>query len=407
MSDPVMWTSVEFPPLSIRLRAGIHLHVTDRADLQMMVMDRATARVFRLSGFGCYILMNLPKQWGSIHDVVICAEQTAGKKFAPEAVQALLDRLYQLGFIEWMGPGNSQAPALQKSSRWQWQLACFNHLGGQSFPILYNVLSMAGWRTIVVLTLAGLGVVISHLPALAASNTMPFNTGKLLLIWCLIFICSTARAFGRAITLQHQGIAVTEIWIGLSPYLLRPYLFTDADQLLWLCSARDRARIVAAGMFAEIWLAVAGFSVWWFVPGNSIFAHLLALLVILSLARLIFRLNPFMRSDGYWLLSHFWDMRQLHSQAISYLKQWRRQQKNGGTLHKQQEWRYILYLVGGMLYSGLLVRLVSSALWARLLYGPPLLRFYTAVIITVLLISFVPSDWKQLPWMRSGHKRES
>jgi hypothetical protein len=146
----------------------------------------------------------------------------------------------------------------------------FDRFAGHYLANLQSALSIIGWRAVVMVTLVGLGLVISRLPALAASNTIPFNVSKLVMIWGLIFIGSVARAFGRAIAVQFQGIAVTKIWIGLSPYLLRPYLVTDADQLLWLCSAQDRARIVAAGVLAEIWLAIGGFGIWWFLPPYNI-----------------------------------------------------------------------------------------------------------------------------------------
>jgi putative peptide zinc metalloprotease protein len=181
---------------------------------------------------------------------------------------------------------------------------------------------------------------------------------------------------------------------------------TDADQLLWLCSAQVRARIVAAGMLAEIWLAIGGFGIWWFLPPYNIISVLAALLVILSLTRLIFRLNPLMRSDGYWLLSHYWDMRQLHSQAIAYLKNWKHRHKNVDPRQKQEERRYISYLLGSILCSGIMAYLAGSALWSRLLYGSPLLRFYTAVILIVMFITLLPPDWKQFSWIKESNNRD-
>lgn len=399
-------STVEPHPISIRLREGIYLHVTDGTDLQIMALDRTTARVLRLSGLGCHILMNLPKQWKNLNDVKSCAELAAGKQFTLDAVQALLERLYQLGFIEWMGRESPQLTDLRRDSRLQWQVGSFDRFAGQYLSNLKSALSVIEWRTLVMITLVGLGLVILRLPALATSNTIPFNVSKLVIIWGLIFVGSAARAFGRAIAVQFQGIAVTKIWIGLSPYLLRPYLITDADQLLWLCSARERARIVAAGMLAEVWLAIVGFVVWWFWPPYNIISVLAALLVILSLTRLIFRLNPLMRSDGYWLLSHFWDMRQLHSQAISYLKNWKRPQKSGEPRQKQAERRYIAYLLGSTLCSGFMAYLAGSAFWFRLLYGSPLLRFYTAVILIVMFVTLLPPDWKQLSWIGESKNRD-
>ncbi len=392
--------------ISIRLREGIHLHVTDGADLQIMALDRTTARVLRLSGLGCHILMNLPKQWESLNVVKSCAELAAGKQFTLDAVQSLLERLYQLGFIEWMGRESPQVINLRRGSRLQWQVGSFDRFAGQYLSNLQSASSVIGWPAFVMITLVGLGLVISRLPTLATSNTIPFNVSKLAMIWGLFFVGSAARALGRAIAVQFQGIAVTKIWIGLSPYLLRPYLVTDADQLLWLCSAPDRVRIVAAGMLAEIWVAIVGFGVWMFLPSYNMISVLAAFLVILSLTRLILRLNPLMRSDGYWLLSHFWDMRQLHSQAIAHLKNWKRRQKNAGSKQKRKERRYISYLLGSTLCSGIMAYLAGSALWSRLLYGPPLLRLYTAVILIVMFMTLLPPHWKQLSWIREDNNRD-
>jgi putative peptide zinc metalloprotease protein len=117
---------------------------------------------------------------------------------------------------------------------------------------------------------------------------------------------------GHASALVSNGCKRTEIGIGL--YLYFPVLYTDVSEA-WRLSRGQRAMIDVGGIYFQgifLLLLISLFRVTaWPTLLYSIF------LINMSIAR---TLSPFLRMDGYWLVSDLFGISNLRKQSLKLLK---------------------------------------------------------------------------------------
>ncbi|MFA9438062.1 HlyD family efflux transporter periplasmic adaptor subunit [Uliginosibacterium sp. sgz301328] len=120
-------------------------------------------------------------------------------------------------------------------------------------------------------------------------------------------------AYRHGCRVAHMGVAFLVMW---------PVLYTDTNEAWKLASRRQRLQIGIAGMAAEIALAAAATLLWSFLPDGPVRGGVFLLATSTWLLTLAINLSPFMRFDGYFLLSDWLDMPNLHSRAFA-LGRWR------------------------------------------------------------------------------------
>lgn len=128
------------------------------------------------------------------------------------------------------------------------------------------------------------------------SHVRPLPSGNALI---LVVIASYAGLFlheiGHASACTRYGVAHGPI--GLAIYLIFPAAYTDVTQA-WKLPRWQRAVVDAAGIQMSL-LAATIATVFFLATGNRCY---LVLLAVYDLT-VFFNLNPFIRMDGYWLLS--------------------------------------------------------------------------------------------------------
>lgn len=125
---------------------------------------------------------------------------------------------------------------------------------------------------------------------------------------------------GHAFAASHFGCRVPAMGVAL--LLGMPVLWTDVTDAWRLPRRSDRLTIDAAGMLAELTLAVLATLLWTMLPDGPLRSgsHLLASSAwIITLG---INLNPFMRFDGYYLLSDALDIPNLQDRSFA-LARWR------------------------------------------------------------------------------------
>ena len=146
-------------------------------------------------------------------------------------------------------------------------------------------------------------VVWSHAPSLAhdAAHQRSWAVAVPVLL-VLGWLITMLHELAHGVTCRHFGGTVTEIGLSWRFPLLTPYCRTD-DIVLF---HRRRARVgtAFAGVFVGL-LSLAPVTVWWWLtrdgdPGHRIAAALL----LFGSAGSLMSLLPFLRSDGYVMLTH-------------------------------------------------------------------------------------------------------
>lgn len=152
--------------------------------------------------------------------------------------------------------------------------------------------------------------------------------------WEGMFFYSLALLFakvlhelGHAYTAQRAGCRVPSM--GVAFLVMWPVLYTDTTDAWRLTDKKKRLQIGAAGMLAELGLALVATFVWNFLPEGSLKSAAFLIATVTWLMTLAINLNPFMRFDGYYLLSDWLEVENLQDRAFARGKWWLREKLFG------------------------------------------------------------------------------
>ncbi|MGA9769018.1 MAG: hypothetical protein WBV94_08255 [Blastocatellia bacterium] len=135
---------------------------------------------------------------------------------------------------------------------------------------------------------------------------------EILVIFALSTLAALIHELGHASALLFYKCKGAEIGWGL--YLIYPVLYTDVSEA-WRLKRTQRAMIDIAGMYFQcIPLAVL---VLIFLYTQSQFLLCAIIIVDLEIAS---ALNPFLRTDGYWLVTDLFGIHNLRQQSLDLIK---------------------------------------------------------------------------------------
>ncbi len=140
-----------------------------------------------------------------------------------------------------------------------------------------------------------------------------FSPAGLLGYALALMFAKTLHELGHAITATRYGVRVAHM--GVAFLVMWPMLYTDTGESWKLDDRRQRFRIAAAGMAAEF--ALAGFATlgWSLADEGALKSALFFLATTSWVLTLGINASPFMRFDGYFLLSDTLDLPNLHQRS--------------------------------------------------------------------------------------------
>lgn len=134
----------------------------------------------------------------------------------------------------------------------------------------------------------------------------------------------SAHELGHAYTAAHFGCRVPTM--GVAFMLMAPLLYTDVSDAWRLRDRRQRMHIDSAGVRVELAIAAIALFLWPFLPDGPLKGAAFMLSAISLLTSLLINLNPFMRFDGYYLLSELLQVENLQPRAFALcrwqLREW-------------------------------------------------------------------------------------
>ncbi|MEO5333466.1 MAG: HlyD family efflux transporter periplasmic adaptor subunit, partial [Magnetococcus sp. YQC-5] len=134
-----------------------------------------------------------------------------------------------------------------------------------------------------------------------------------------LMITKAVHELGHAFAACHYGCRVPSL--GVAFIVLWPVLYADTSDIWKLVSRRARLVVGAAGVGAELGLALLATFAWHFL-GSGPFRDAIAWLATVTwISTLVINLNPLMRFDGYYLLSDITGIPNLGPRAFA-LAQW-------------------------------------------------------------------------------------
>ena len=187
-------------------------------------------------------------------------------------------------------------------------------------PRIQGLFSVHFWQLMLGVTLLGLYLVSQQWDSFLHTFSGYAGWQGVVGIGMALSIAKVAHELGHAFTAYRHGCQVPQM--GVAFMVMVPMLYTDTNDAWKLPSRRARMQIGAAGMAAELALAACATLLWSFLPDGPLRAGVFLLATSTWLLTLAINLSPFMRFDGYFLLSDWLGLPNLHERAFA-LGRWR------------------------------------------------------------------------------------
>jgi putative peptide zinc metalloprotease protein len=136
----------------------------------------------------------------------------------------------------------------------------------------------------------------------------------------MLSLSKVIHELGHAFTASHFGCRVPTM--GVAFMMGFPMLWTDVTDAWRLPNRKQRLSIDAAGMIAELTLAILATLLWTILPDGAMRSGVYLLASTAWVLTLAVNLNPFMRFDGYYLFSDYLDIANLQDRCFA-LARWR------------------------------------------------------------------------------------
>lgn len=133
-----------------------------------------------------------------------------------------------------------------------------------------------------------------------------------------LFFVKILHELGHAYTAKRYGCRIPTM--GVAFLVLWPVAYTDTNEVWKLQSHRQRLNVAAAGVLTELTVAVWATLLWAILPEGALKSMAFVLSTSTWVSSLLINISPFMRFDGYFLLSDFLDMPNLHTRSFAMAK---------------------------------------------------------------------------------------
>ncbi len=327
--------------VKLRIRSSVHIvRQRYRGQRRYVVLDQANNASFSLPQPG-YQLMGLLDGTRTLREAWESCCKVLGDE-APTQGEALdlLGQLASNNLLESELPPDAAGmfERYKKRKKRELQNALMNVL----FPripifdpdaILEKGIFLVGWifswPGLVVwlaVILAGIYTLLNRGPGLGAAlagASHILRPDNWLLLYGAFVLDKLVHESGHAIACKkfgHQNGTSGEVHvIGLMLLVFTPVPYVDASSAWLLKSRWQRAIVGAAGMWVEFALAAAAAMVWALSsPASTLHDFAYNLMFIASVTTVIFNANPFLRYDGYYILSDLLEIPNLFGRSIQY-----------------------------------------------------------------------------------------
>ena len=175
-----------------------------------------------------------------------------------------------------------------------------------------------GWITLLALC-AGLWGVSRAWGVFAATLVDSLTWQGLMAYGLTLGLVKVLHELGHGLTAKRFGCRVPTI--GVAFLVLWPVAYTDTNEV-WKLTRRDqRLKVAGAGIATELIIAAWALLAWVWLPEGAPKSMAFLLATTTWVSTLAINASPFMRFDGYFLLSDFLQMPNLHSRAFA-LARW-------------------------------------------------------------------------------------
>jgi len=175
-----------------------------------------------------------------------------------------------------------------------------------------------GWLTLAALLL-GLTQIVRRWDMFASSLVDTFNWEGLASYGVALVCVKFLHELGHAFTAKRLGCRIPTM--GLAFLVMWPVAYTDTNETWRLTSRYQRLQVASAGILTELAIAAWASLAWGLLPEGSLKSAAFVLATTSWVATLAVNASPFMRFDGYFILSDWLDWPNLHERSFA-LARW-------------------------------------------------------------------------------------
>ena len=169
-----------------------------------------------------------------------------------------------------------------------------------------------------VLLIVGVFMTLPRVDEFLNSFTSFFSMEGAAIIGVSFMLIKIIHELSHAYVATKYGVKVPHM--GVAFIVLYPVLYTDATDAWRLRDKKERIHIGLAGVYVELILAALALIAWNYTAPGLIQMTLFSIVMISLVGSLLVNLNPLMRFDGYYVLSDWWGIENLHATAIDYAR---------------------------------------------------------------------------------------
>ena len=133
-----------------------------------------------------------------------------------------------------------------------------------------------------------------------------------------LFFIKALHELGHAYTAKHFGCNVPSM--GLAMLVFFPFLYTDTTNAWKLRNQKDRLKIDLSGVLVELHLALLSTFIWAILPDGTMKSIAFFIATTGWIASLTINISPFMKFDGYYVLSDWLKADNLQPRSFALAK---------------------------------------------------------------------------------------
>jgi putative peptide zinc metalloprotease protein len=147
-----------------------------------------------------------------------------------------------------------------------------------------------------------------------------FSIEYILLYGIALILAKSLHEFGHALMCKKYALNVPTM--GVAFLVMFPMLYTDTGESWKVNDPKDRITISIAGVLTETYIAVFALCLWLLLPDGALKSICFFLATYSLLTTYLINISPFLRFDGYHVLSDILSMRNLQTRSFA-LTRWR------------------------------------------------------------------------------------
>jgi putative peptide zinc metalloprotease protein len=224
----------------------------------------------------------------------------------------------------------AQTHARTRVNGWQWLLHNYlffriplfrpDRLLGWLDARLSVLFSTAFWYATTAAGAIGFGLLWRQWDTVASSVGRMATTQGLIGVLLVLVGVKILHELGHGLVAKHFGCRVPTM--GVAFLVMTPLAYTDTNEAWNLAERRPRLLIGAGGMLAEIALAAWSTLAWSILPDGALRDAALLVATTTWVKSVLINASPIMRFDGYYLLSDYLDVPNLHARSFA-LARWK------------------------------------------------------------------------------------